>query len=204
MASFKVRTSENNKSWTQILVEESDYSLRQRNARRDYSFRRWYSSVIILFSALFLVYCSLFYVGAFIDVGNIVGISQSQRAEDAKKNASSLPTTLPDTPYNKIKEKFAVNRIYLRANQSILATYSLPAGTELQLKIQQCESLPVIEVFQCRFVGQQATKVRNKTAGFVKFTVTQPGFYYFEDLVIKTPNTELKPSQDYQVIWLRG
>lgn len=72
------------------------------------------------------------------------------------------------------------------------------------LQIKQCKFQPVLEVFQCEVIGEQGTVIRNRSTGFIEFTVSEPGFYYFEDEVIKFPRTELKAYFDYRVVWQRG
>ncbi len=199
-----IKQTKKDRTWTSILLEESENSLKRRKARRAHTFRRMYSSVFVLASAGFVLYCSLFYVGAFVDAGKIVGVSQSARAEQAQKNVRNMPRTQKRTLFSPIMEGFSTNRIYLRKGQTILATYSLPRNAELSLKIKQCASQPILEVFQCKALGQQGTVIRNRSTGFIEFTVSEPGFYYFEDKVIKLPDTELKANYDYRIIWQRG
>jgi len=201
---FNVQQSSRTKSWTDLLVEESEHSLHVRKAKRKLTFRRMYHTVFVLFAASLLIYCSLFYITAFFDMGKVVGVSQLSRAETAQKNITSMETTKRRTLFSPFVDVFSTNRIYLRRGQSILGTYSLPHGTDMTMKIKQCKSMPVIEVFRCRFVDQQTTVVRNKTTGFIKFTVSEPGFYYFDAEVIKRPSTLLKQNKDYRVVWQRG
>ncbi len=201
---LQVRQVKKDKTWTALLIEESESSLKRRKASRERTFRRMYSSVFVLVTAGFVLYCSLFYVGAFVDVGEVVGISQSVRAEKAQKNITEMQRTKKRTLFSPIIENFSTNRIYMRKGQSILATYSLPNRTKLSLNVIQCKSQPILEVFKCEPLGQRKTVIRNRTTGFIEFTVTEPGFYYFEDEVIKTPNTELTAYVDYRIVWQRG
>ncbi len=199
-----IKQTKKDRTWTAILLEESESSLRHRNARRGNTFRRMYSSVLVLVSAGFVVYCSLFYVGAFFDAGKVVGISQSLLAEKAQNNVRNMPRVKKRTLFSPIIEGFSTNRIYLRKGQTILATYSLPRRSKLTLTIKQCKSLPVLEVFKCEVLGEQGKVIRNRSTGFVEFTVSEPGFYYFDDEVIKLPKTELKANFDYRIVWQRG
>ena len=202
--SFGVQQSTKNKSWTELLVEESDRSLRSRGAKRHRTFRRMYMSVFLWFGTFLCVYCSFFYAGAFLDVGKIVGVSQTQRAHIAKRNIADKPAATKREFYSPLIDAFKVNRIYLRKNQSIIATYSLPTNTSMTLRIKQCKAIPGVEVFKCTFVGQQEKTIRNKTSGFVKFVASEPGFYYFENTAIKAPSTELKQNHNYKIIWQRA
>lgn len=199
-----IKQSKKDKTWTSILLEESENSLMRRKAQRDLSFRRMYSSVFVLVSAGFVLYCSLFYVGAFVDAGKIVGVSQSVRAEKAQANVRNMPRVKNRTLFSPIIEAFSTNRIYLRKGQTILATYSLPRNSKLSLKIKQCASKPILEVFNCEPLGEQGTVIRNRATGFIEFTVSEPGFYYFEDNVVELPKKELKAFFDYRIVWQRG
>lgn len=185
-------------------MEESENSLKRRKAQRDMTFRRMYSSVFVLVSAGFVLYCSLFYVGAFVDAGKVIGVSQSVRAEKAQNNVRNMPRVKKRTLFSPIIEAFSTNRVYLRKGQTILATYSLPSNTKLSLKITQCASQPILEVFNCKALGEQGTVIRHRSTGFIEFTVSEPGFYYFEDEVIKLPKKELKAYLDYRIVWQRG
>ena len=199
-----IKQTRKDKTWTSILLEESENSLKRRKAQRELTFRRMYTSVFVLVSAGFVLYCSLFYVGAFVDAGKIVGVSQSVRAEKAQHNVRNMLRTKKRTLFSPVIEAFSVNRIYMRRGQTILATYSLPRNTKLSLKIKQCASQPVFEVFNCKALGEQGTVIRHRSTGFIEFTVSEPGFYYFEDEVIKLPTTELKAYLDYRIVWQRG
>lgn len=201
---LQVRQKKKDKTWTALLLEESESSLKRREASRERTFRRMYSSIFVLVSAGFVAYCSLFYIGAFLDVGDVVGVSQSARADKAQKNVTEMPRTKNRTLFSPIIENFYTNRIYMRKGQSILATYSLPNQTKLSLKIKQCKSMPILEVFKCKSLGEQKKVIRNKTTGYIEFTVSEPGFYYFDNEVIKTPNKKLTAYVDYRIVWQRG
>ena len=201
--SFGVKQSSRDKSWTEILLDESDRSLRARGAKRKHTFRRMYMTVFLWFGVLLSIYCSFFYVGAFLDVGKVIGVSQAQRAHVAKRIIADKPASTKREFYSPLIDLFSVNRIYLRRGQSIIATYSLPENTSITLQVKQCKNMPGIEVFKCNFIGQQKRKVSNKVTGFVKFTAPSPGFYYFENTAIKYPDTELKRNHSYKVVWQR-
>ena len=192
------------KSWQDLMIEESENSLRKRKGIRDWTFRRMYLSVFMLIGAGFMLYCSLFYIGAFIDIGEIVGVSQSSRAQKAQQNVTSMANAKPRTILSPIIDGFSINRIYMRKGQSILATYSLPSNVTLSLSIKQCDAKPILEVFSCTVLGEQTAKVSNRSNGFVEFIVSEPGFYYFEDAVIRLPDTSLKAFYDYRIVWIRG
>ena len=202
--SFKVQQKQLSRSWTDILLEESEYSLRRREAKRERTFRRMYMSVFTLFGAAFLIYCSLFYMGAFVDMGKVVGYSHVERVEKAENLLKTTKLSDKRSLLSVLAQKFDQNRVYLRKGQTIISTYSLPRGTVMTLKVKQCRSMPVVEIFRCQFKGEQKVTVRNRTSGTLKFSVSEPGFYYFETEVVKLPAKSLKNWQDYRVMWLRG
>ncbi|MBL4854816.1 MAG: hypothetical protein JKY25_11340 [Robiginitomaculum sp.] len=192
------------RSWTAILLEESENSLHRRKTKRKRTFRRMYLSVFVTLGAFFATYCSLFYIGAFLDVGKIVGISQSVRADNAQRNVRSMVQAKERTIFSPFLEALSTNRIYMRKGQTIQATYSLPSRSKLTLKIKQCKSKPILEIFNCEILGEQSIDINKRTTGFIEFTVSESGFYYFEDQVIKLPDTSLKAFFDYRIVWQRG
>lgn len=200
--SLKLQQKKRSQTWGQLLLEESENSLRSRGAKRDRTFRRMYLTVFIWVPVLFLLYCSLFYVGAFIDPGKVIGVSHAQRAEKAKTNVKKL--SVPKrTIVSPLIDAFKVNKVYLREGQSIQLSYALPDGTELRAKIKQCKSFPILEIFKCQFVGEQEKRVRFGNNGVLEFTAQSAGFYYFVDEVTQLPTTPLKPNHDYTIIWQR-
>ena len=208
IAKFKMalafKQTNHNKTWQDLLVEESEISLKRRKAVREWTFRRMYLSVFILVTAGFVLYCSLFYIGAFVDIGKIVGVSQSVRAQKAQQNVANMERAKTRTIFSPILDGFSLNRIYMRRGQSILATYSLPSNARLSLTIKQCKSQPILEVFTCTVLGEQSAEISNRLNGFIEFVVSEPGFYYFEDKVVKSSATNLKANYDYRIIWQRG
>ncbi len=201
---FAVRQKKNDKSWTELLVEESERSLRERGARRKLTFRRMYSTVFTLFLTSIIVYSSLFYAGAFFDAGQIIGYSEKVRQDKIKAELARYNPEEKGSIFAPLIGAFKLNRIYLRKGQTIRASYALPRGSELELSIHHCKSLPVVEVFKCHFVGSQKRMVKNSTAGKVTFRVNESGFYYFKAKAIKKPDTKIRLHSDYKVLWQRG
>ncbi|MEE9271977.1 MAG: hypothetical protein V3U57_01710 [Robiginitomaculum sp.] len=201
---LKIQQKMNNQSWENLLVEDSKNSPNTSERKRKQLFRRMYKTVGILFLSSFLVYCSLFYIGAFFDAGKIIGVSQEQRAQSTQYKIKQLMPTHKRTIASPFFDLFKTNRIYLRKGQSILATYSLPQGASITLTIEQCKSTPVVEIFSCKFSGKKKTVIHNKTAGHIRFTVSGPGFYYFNSDVSTSAQIPLELHKDYQVIWQRA
>jgi hypothetical protein len=190
------------KPWRQVLIEESDRSIRARGGRRLSSFRRMYMTVFVLFSAAFLFYCSLFYIGAFVDVGKIVGVNQQTSATNARSTALNGKMDSNPSLLTRVQDRFRANRVFLRRGQTIQASYSIPAGAEITLTIKQCKNMPVMEVFKCDVISEKTKKITRKTTGYNGFTVTSPGFYYFEETVTKLPTKTANAA--YRVVWQRG
>jgi len=174
--SLGIQQSGQNKTWTSLLLEESEFSLKARKKSREHTFRRMYMSVFVLFGAAFLIICSLFYIGAFIDVGKVVGVSQADRVERSKIEMKAGGNS---GPLATLSNLFKMDRVYMRAGQTIVATYDIPQGAEMTLVIKQCKNRPIVEVFDCKLIGEQTKKVSSKNKGFFRFAVANPGFYHF-------------------------
>lgn len=201
---LQVQQHKKNRTWSRIILEESDQALRLRGEKRKRTFRRMYMTVFVMFGSVALLYSSLFYVGSFIDPGKIIGISRVERAQNAQRKAPYMQTSAPRTLLSPVLDSFALNRVYLRKGQAIQATYSIPQGTYIHLKIRQCHSRPIFEIFDCQFIAEQKTTINNKTQGSIRYQVLESGFYYFEDKVIKGASTKLKRNVDYRVVWQRA
>ena len=198
--SFGIQQRGANKSWTSLLLEESEFSLKAKKMKRGHTFRRMYMTVFVLFGSAFLVICSLFYVGAFIDVGKVVGVSYADRAERSKVDVAGNSSGL----FSSIKDLFNIDRVYMRAGQTIVATYEIPKGAQLNLIIKQCKNRPIVEVFDCKLIGEQTQRIGNDSKGFYRFSVSKPGFYHFGQNVKTRNGTELEAGSEYKIIWQRG
>lgn len=140
----------------------------------------------------FLVYSSLFYIGAFVDVGKIVGVSsKTMDLDDGRQGIRKI--TAPVTEMSKYK------KIYMRENQAIGIEYSVPEGSTIKLHVLQCKNRPVIEVFDCAPIGQRTVDIENKTNGSSTIFVSEPGFYYFADEVTVPQGKKAK----YEIVWRR-
>ena len=91
---FNVEQKHRNRSWTDLLVEESERSHHAQGTRRQRTFRRMYMTVFVLSGAAILLYCSMFYITAFYDVRSFLGTSQSARAANAQRH---IETVKPET-----------------------------------------------------------------------------------------------------------
>jgi len=154
-------------------------------------------TLISLSLAGVLVYSSLHYIGAFVNVGKIVGVSsKTLDLDDGPQGARKFTSVISHN------SKF--KRIYLRKGQAISVEYALPAGASLDLTILQCDQRPVLEVFQCKPVGERKLKIRQKTQGSSTIYVSEPGFYYFADKVTLKSGARAKRGQSYEIVWRRA
>ena len=142
-------------------------------------------SILTLIIAGGLIYTSVPYAGAFVNVGEVVGVSQFDRklGEIASEITNSA----------------AVKKVYLRKGQGLRATYNLPKGTALTVTVLQCKARPIIEVYNCAPMSKQDIKIAKGSAGSKGFQAPQAGFYYFKD-TLTSQGPEQKP---YTLLWQR-
>lgn len=163
------------------------------NHRRRMGYVRAVSSAGALCLGGFMIYCSLHYAGAFVNVGKIVGLSSVSASNAAYEDLDGQTGF-----FEPVKKHFRLNRVYLRANQGIQAQYKLPPGTTAKVYIRRCASFPVVEVFHCNFVST-SERVIDQTAGRTEFFVREPGFYYFSHDIETVENEDV----DYFLVWRR-
>lgn len=201
---FKLTQTNHSKSWSRLAINESQFSESELNEVRQRRFKRLCISVFVWVSAIFLLYCSLFYVGAYVDAGKVVGLSQAKRIAKVKNKIMQGQDLQQRHLLSPIADAFSMNKVYLREGQIIQATYSVPSGTKIHLKVKQCKSQPILEIFKCKFIGEQEKLIQKGSAGIVTFIISESGFYYFDDKATQLSGTDLKPNYDYKVIWQRA
>ena len=176
-------------------VKRSRKELRKGNLNRSESSK--IGALISLSFAGFLVYFSLHYVGAFINIGKIVGVSsKTLDLDEGPQGARKLTSA--------ISYRSEFKRIYLRGGQAISVEYALPEGASLDLSVLQCDQRPVLEVFKCKPVGERTVKIRQKAQGSSTIYVSEPGFYYFADKVTLADGERAKRGRSYQIVWRRS
>ncbi len=148
--------------------------------------RRGFAGVITLIFGLGLCYASLPYIGAFVNVGKIVGVSEIDRTLGT---ASALAA----------QKQRQYKKVYMRAGQSLVADYSIPKHSTLELHIMRCANRPVLEVFKCTPIAEQTVAITQTGKGLRQFTVPVAGFYYFGDNYAKNSKSEAP----YKLIWRR-
>lgn len=131
------------------------------------------SGLSILFG-LFILYTSVFYVPAFVNMGalGLATPATEQPQADTKKHLLSGYTDM-----------FKIRRGYIRAGQSLHVDYALSPGQNLMLNIQKCSAPVILEVFYCSNIQGQEIKVTGDARGSRSFVMREPGFYYFDEVV---------------------
>lgn len=157
--------------------------------KRSMSNGRLISSGLSLALGLFIAYCSMFYVPAFTKSETILGFTAQmeklpQRIEDSNN---------PLAPY---ADMFRLRRGYFKAGQTLVARYEKTSDNTLTLNVVKCESRPIIEIFNCGKIRTESIKVKSRNQASYTFTISEPGFYYFND------TTRLE--KPYKVAWSRN
>lgn len=183
-----------------LMVYETGAKRSRKQLRRGNLERKRTSKIGALVSlslAGLLVYSSLHYIGAFVDIGKVVGVSsRTLDLDSGPQGARKLTSSL--------SHRSDFKRIYLRKGQAISVEYALPSGARLDLSILQCEQRPVLEVFNCKPIGERTVKIRQKTQGSSTIYVSEPGFYYFADKVTLADGLPAKRGQSYEIVWRRA
>jgi hypothetical protein len=143
-----------------------------------------------------MCYVSLHYIPAFVNPPQIIAASDfNTRAEHLKgEDQGGFLSAYIDA--------FNMKRAYIRKGQTVEAQYVVPEGSTLSLTIQQCQSLPVIEVFNCRVVKNRNTVIENSRSGLRSFTFPEDGFYKFSE-TLTGPSPDANDGKKRYVIWSR-
>ena len=164
-----------------------------RDVKNSMSNTRFLGTFASLFLGLVLIYSSIFYVPAFLDVQKVMGVS----TETVK-----LPR--PETQSSKLEtyvNLFKVRRGYLRRGQALTLEYDLSPGMTMTASISRCSAPPVIEVFYCRNIEGEHIKINGDIPGKRNFIMRKPGFYYFDEVI--TQKKGFNHDDAYQVFWSR-
>ena len=164
-------------------------------ANRTMSNTRLVGSAISLAVGGLMIYSAMHYVPAYFGTHKVLSLtnldSAAERVTPSQKDRNIL------SPY---ADLFEVQRTYVRPGQSIQAQYNLSRGTVVELRIRKCQQQFIVEVFDCRVIGEKTMTVQNMTTGSHQFTFKEAGFYLFDEKVI-TPGRGNQPSY---VTWRRS
>ena len=158
---------------------------------RSMSNARLSSTILTLFMALSLAFCSLFYIPALFNMNITIGISTSR--DDIR------PLTPPyKTPWYAPAISFLhMKRGYFKAGSNINVAYNSTEGSKITLYYTQCSGIPIVEVFSCPR-GPIHSYELGGHQGEARIPVHKSGFYHFSEEVKYLTNTG-----DYITIWSR-
>lgn len=159
--------------------------LGSKSAAHDPSAPRGIMGILSLIIGGALIYTSLPYAGAFVDVGEIVSVSHVDRGFG--KLTANLTKTAP------------VKKVYMRAGQSLEAQYTLPENSTLTLSVMRCQNRPILEAWSCNPVSKRDILIKDGKAGSKTIKAPQAGFYYFTD-TMTMPKSMQAP---YTLVWRR-
>ena len=155
--------------------------------------KRFLGTFTSLFVGLILVYSSIFYVPAFLDMQKVMGMSTEKiklpRVSEKSRALSSYANF------------FKIRRGYIRRGQALTLEHDLAPGTIMTASISRCSAPPVIEVFYCRNIEGQQIKITSDLPGKRNFIMRKPGFYYFDELITNKDGS--KTDSEYKVLWSR-
>jgi hypothetical protein len=147
-----------------------------------------------LLLGLFLCYAALFYLPAYSSKTRILRIATQ---DFAALEAGPVAENTIIEPYF---DFLVTNRGYVRAGQEITASYRLGEGTHLQLIMEQCSGLVIVEIFSCKMINQEFSNIGERPIGEIGFIVEENGFYKFKEVVLQ--ETTALPS--FSVQWTRN
>lgn len=164
------------------------------SAAKPMGLKRVVGSAASLVLGLTLFYSGLHYVPSLLRPTQVIDTI----ASPTKKSALEMDRTRLKR-FGIFAQSFFMRRTYLRSGQSITVHYTLPEGAILDLDIQQCRRMFMIEVFHCQAVSAQSVRIENKTDGRRTLKFSEPGFYHFDETV-----TLRMPDENYKLIWVRS
>lgn len=164
------------------------------NAKPSLGVGRTLGSAASIILGLTLCYAGLHYIPTLLRPSQVVDVLVSPSEKSALEIDRSRVQRL-----GIYAQSFFLRRTYLRADQGLTIHYSLPEGATLDLHIQQCRRMYILEVFHCTPISQQSVRIENKTEGRRALTFSEPGFYHFDETV------SLKdPDRNFKLIWVRN
>ncbi|PHR55553.1 MAG: hypothetical protein COA43_15305 [Robiginitomaculum sp.] len=184
-------------SWSNLQLDEDEVRERERKKIKLTNILFW--PVIIA-----CIYVSTFYIGAFFDAGKMIGVGYADRADRSKNRIAQAEITHKHSIIPPLAHVFTPTKMFFKAGQTIQLNYALPDETSIVARIKQCDSVPLFEVFKCKFVNIKEQRASNAGRGTLTFTVESNGFYYFEHEVSLLSGTVLEHYYEYQASWQRS
>lgn len=180
----------------QSLRDERTASSHRHHApgKKPMGLKRVAGSALSITLGVTLVYTGLHYIPTLLRPSQVIDTI----ATPEKKSALEMDRERLKR-FGIYAQSFFMRRTYLRSGQSITVHYTLPKGAILDLDIQQCRRIFMIEVFHCQAMSAQSVRVENKTDGRRTLKFSEPGFYHFDETV-----TLRVPDEDYKLVWVRS
>lgn len=127
-----------------------------------------------------MMYSAMHYVPSYFGSHNVISMSNLEEATEAL-----MPGEKSSGLLSSLTRHLDIQRTYLRRGQQIQAHYTLEKGTVVELRIRRCQQQFIVEVFDCKVIGEKTMTVANKTTGSHGFTFKDAGFYLFDEKVLK-------------------
>ncbi|MDB2438152.1 hypothetical protein N9W89_05510 [Hellea sp.] len=155
--------------------------------------KRLFFTVLTLLVTAFLAYSSWFYFPAYtINPATIHVASHSHLIP-------SSDVKVDDGVLDNYVKLLAKQRGYLKAGQSVTASYKVSAGTMVDLVVSSCSNYVILEIYKCNKVVSDSVKIGSAPEGKIDFTVESSGFYVFDE-ILSSPHDE---ATQYQISWRR-
>ena len=159
--------------------------------KRSMSNARLINTILTLLGAIFLAYCSLFYIPALFKMNIIMGSSTSQ------DHINSIETQRKTSWYQPALSFLHMKRGYFQAGSEIRVAYNSTEGSKVTLFYSQCSGIPVVEIFSCP-PGPVHKYEAEGHQGEARIRVHKNGFYYFAEDVKYNSDTG-----NYVIVWGR-
>ncbi len=154
---------------------------------------------IFFLSALALIllfYHCMLYLGAYIDVKNLLNVPENQ----ATASPHSLPKNKNTLGLSEM-DYFSFNKGYMREGQALELTYTIPQNTRLVLSIKRCKSPVIIEMFMCQGGQTYSQIISDRTHGLRSLHINTSDFYTFDTQLQTMDGQPLV--LDYTAYWNR-
>ena len=193
MAFNRVKYSD---AFEQRSFKEAMIAAAKYEPKRSMSNRRLIGSTLSWIFGLFLAYCAMFYVPAFIDLRGALDVAGIKQKTAALPQAGEKSGVL--TPY---KNLLNARRGFFRSGQILQVDYALSPGTELTLTIRKCTAPVIVEIFKCTSVQDQTVRINNPREGSQMFRVSDAGFYYYSEVTRNLDGSD--GEKPFVVLWRR-
>lgn len=156
-----------------------------------------FSSALSILFGIFITYTSLHYLTAFVSPQQILRETSSNSAANqlAKNDLGVMDSFLG---------KFSTNQAYVRAGKQLEAHYVLPEGYSIDLYVQRCKPLLIVEVFKCLPAELQQVTVEGRTLGVERMTFKRGGFYRYRGVLKQNGVKPIVMPEKYRLVWKRG